>query len=95
MITAPVISKRGNCRCPDGATKAVELRLPPPLGLAISSGPRLGIEVPTPLATVHNNQAYTVSGTAYDPSATSGTGVDRVSVDLNVSAEQLGGHTDG
>jgi len=50
---------------------------------AISSGPRLDIEVPTALATVHNSMAYTASGTAYDPSATSGTGVDRVSLYLN------------
>jgi hypothetical protein len=54
----------------------------PPIG-AISTGPRIDIEIPTSLATVHNSSAYTMSGTAYDPSSTSGTGVDRVSVYLN------------
>jgi hypothetical protein len=50
---------------------------------AISTGPRVDIELPTPLATVHNSMAYAMSGTAYDPGSTSGTGVDRVSVYLN------------
>jgi hypothetical protein len=50
---------------------------------AISTGPRVDIEVPTPLATVHNSMAYAMSGTAYDSASTSGTGVDRVSVYLN------------
>jgi hypothetical protein len=54
----------------------------PPIG-AISTGPRIDIEIPTPLATVHNSTAYVMSGTAYDPSSTTGTGVDRVSVYLN------------
>ena len=54
-----------------------------PRVVLISNGPRLDIEMPTPLATVHNTKAYTMNGTAYDPSATSGTGVDRVSVYLN------------
>lgn len=50
-----------------------------------AAGPRLDIETPTPLATVHSNAAYTIRGTAFDPLAdsSSGTGVDRVQVYLN------------
>jgi hypothetical protein len=50
-----------------------------------AAGPRLDIETPTALATVHSNAAFTIRGTAYgplaDPSKT--TGVDRVQVYLN------------
>jgi hypothetical protein len=50
-----------------------------------AAGPRLDIEMPTSLATVHDNSAYTIRGTAYDPLAdpSKGTGVDRVAVYLN------------
>ena len=53
--------------------------------LSIAAGPRLDIEMPTPLATVHHNAPYTMRGTAYDPTASpdQGTGVDRVQVYLN------------
>jgi hypothetical protein len=53
--------------------------------VAFQPGPKLDVEVPTALATVHNNAPYTMRGTAYDPSASSaqGTGVDRVQVYLN------------
>ncbi|MBV9329901.1 MAG: hypothetical protein JO352_39875 [Chloroflexi bacterium] len=49
------------------------------------AGPRLDLETPTTLATVHSNQAYTIRGTAYDPLAdpSKTTGVDRVQVYLN------------
>jgi hypothetical protein len=49
------------------------------------AGPRLDIETPTALATVHSNAAFTIRGTAYDPLAdpTRGTGVDRVQVYLD------------
>lgn len=52
---------------------------------SFAAGPRLDIEQPTSLATVHNNAAYTIRGTAYDPLAdpSKSTGVDRVSVYLN------------
>ncbi|MBV9582699.1 MAG: hypothetical protein JO057_29285 [Chloroflexi bacterium] len=50
-----------------------------------AAGPRLDLEQPTALATVHSNAPYTVRGTAYDPLAdpSKGTGVDRVQVYLN------------
>lgn len=54
----------------------------PPIG-AISTGPRVDIELAPRLATVHNSMPYVMKGTAYDPSSTSVTGVDRVSVYLN------------
>lgn len=54
----------------------------PPIG-AISTGPRVDIELAPRLATVHNSMRYVMKGTAYDPSSTSVTGVDRVSVYLN------------
>jgi hypothetical protein len=49
------------------------------------AGPRLDVETPTSLATVHSNAAYTIRGTAYDPLAdpSKGTGVDRVQVYLD------------
>jgi hypothetical protein len=47
------------------------------------AGPRLSIETPTPLATVHSGAPYVMRGYAFDPSATQGTGVDRVEVYLN------------
>jgi hypothetical protein len=52
---------------------------------AFMGGPRLDVETPTALATVHSNAAYTIRGTAYDPRAdpSKGTGVDRVQVYLN------------
>jgi hypothetical protein len=52
---------------------------------AFIGGPRLDVETPTPLATVHSNAAYTIRGTAYDPLAdpSKSTGVDRVQVYLN------------
>lgn len=55
-----------------------------PIGL-FQAGPRLDIEQPTPLATVHANSPYTIRGTAYDPTASpeQGSGVDRVQVYLN------------
>jgi hypothetical protein len=51
----------------------------------LQPGPRLDVEAPTPLATVHNNAPYTIHGSAYDlaASAAQGTGVDRVQVYLN------------
>jgi hypothetical protein len=51
----------------------------------VQPGPRLDIEAPSALATVHNNAPYIVHGTAYDLSASpaQGTGVDRVQVYLN------------
>ena len=47
--------------------------------------PRLNIETPTSLATVHSNAPYMVSGFAFDPHARpdQGTGIDRVQVYLN------------
>jgi hypothetical protein len=47
--------------------------------------PRLDVELPTPLATVHDKSPYTMRGSAYDPLAGpgQGTGVDRVQVYLN------------
>ncbi|HEY1298460.1 MAG TPA: hypothetical protein VGJ60_35705 [Chloroflexota bacterium] len=50
-----------------------------------AAGPRLDVETPTALATVHSNAAYTIRGTAYDPLAdpSKGTGVDRVQVYLD------------
>ena len=47
--------------------------------------PTLNIETPTPLATVHSNQPYVVSGFAFDPNARGdqGVGIDRVQVYLN------------
>jgi hypothetical protein len=50
-----------------------------------AAGPRIDIETPNPLATVHSNATYTVRGTAFDPLAdpAKGTGVDRVQVYLN------------
>jgi hypothetical protein len=52
---------------------------------AFIGGPRLDVETPTPLATVHSNAAYTIRGSAYDPLAdpSKSTGVDRVQVYLN------------
>jgi hypothetical protein len=49
------------------------------------AGPRLDVETPNALATVHSNAAYTIRGTAYDPlvDPSKGTGVDRVQVYLN------------
>jgi hypothetical protein len=41
------------------------------------------IEMPTPLGTVHSSSTYTIRGSAFDPAATQGTGVDRVQVYLN------------
>jgi hypothetical protein len=61
-----------------------QLSLNEPL-VSFRAGPRLDIEQPTALATVHNNAPFTMHGTAYDPAAagTQGTGVDRVQVYLN------------
>jgi len=49
------------------------------------AGPRLDVETPNALATVHSNAAYTLRGTAYDPLAdpNQSTGVDRVQVYLD------------
>jgi hypothetical protein len=54
-------------------------------GLGAFIGPKLDVETPTNMATVHNTQPYAIRGTAYDPAATpaQGTGVDRVQVYLN------------
>jgi hypothetical protein len=53
--------------------------------ISLQAAPKLDVEVPTPLATVHNNAPYTMRGSAYDPaaSASQGTGIDRVQVYLN------------
>jgi hypothetical protein len=51
--------------------------------VSVQAGPKLDVEVPTALATVHSNAPYTARGTAYDPTASQGTGVDRVQVYLN------------
>jgi hypothetical protein len=55
-----------------------------PVG-TVAQGPRLDVEVPTPLGTVHAASTFTIKGTAYDPAASpaQGIGVDRVSVYLN------------
>jgi hypothetical protein len=55
-----------------------------PIG-GFEPGPRVDVEQPTPLATVHSSSPFTIRGTAYDPAASpsQGTGVDRVSVYLN------------
>jgi hypothetical protein len=49
----------------------------------VAPGPRLNIEVPTPLATVHSNAPFTARGYAFDPGATNGAGIDRVQLYLN------------
>lgn len=52
---------------------------------ALAVAPTLNIEVPTSLATVHSNAAYTMHGFAFDPAAgpDQGTGVDRIQVYLD------------
>lgn len=47
--------------------------------------PTLNVEVPTSLATVHSNAAFTMRGFAFDPAAgpDQGTGVDRIQVYLD------------
>jgi hypothetical protein len=54
-----------------------------PIG-GLSPRPRLDIEEPTPLGTVHSTQPFTIHGSAYDPAAApgQGSGVDRVQVYL-------------
>jgi hypothetical protein len=50
-----------------------------------AAGPRVDVESPTTLATVHSNAAFTIRGSAYDPTAdpSKGSGVDRVQIYLN------------
>jgi hypothetical protein len=48
-----------------------------------AAGPRLEVEVPTPLATVNSNAPYVARGFAFDPTAQQGTGIDRVQLYLN------------
>jgi hypothetical protein len=56
-----------------------------PISAPLVAGPRLDIEAPTPLATVHARTPYTMHGSAYDPQTPPdrGTGIDRVQVYLN------------
>jgi hypothetical protein len=54
-------------------------------GSPFAFDPRLDLKTPTPLASLHANAPFTVSGTAIDRNASpsQGTGVDRVEVYLN------------
>src|SRR5262249_26612161 len=53
--------------------------------MTFKPGPRLEVEVPTAMATVHSNSAYAMHGFAFDPAASpqQGAGIDRVQVYLN------------